>query len=668
MKLAAFLPIDRYHSLLSGTALVEHSQGAALFADISGFTPLTETLTKELGSRLGSEELTRNLNQVYEQLIAQVHLFHGSVISFSGDAITCWFESAVSPDQSDNLAPASHLALSAALAMQQALQKVACITTPAGQQLELKLKVAVVAGAARRFMVGDPQFQRLDILAGTTFDRLAHCEKLAVKGEVVASTEIIEQLTGQGLTVETGEWREETSAGCKIAVINSLTPLARPDPWPLLANPVGEIEATLREWVLDLVYQHCTSGLDDFLTELRPTTALFLKFEGLDYDHDPLASVKLNHYICRVQQVVNQFGGNLLEIIVGDKGSYIYCTFGALVAYQNSSERAARTALELLALSGRAETELEWLRPVQIGLSQGTMRVGLYGSQSRHNYGVLGEEVNIAARLMQAAKPGQILISSRIYNELNPANLKFEVEALPALKVKGKAEPLGVFALKAYIRPTLKHFPRPVIAPLIGRQNELATALTKIELARSGKGQLIALMGEAGIGKSRLLEELCQLARSNPALLSYSGECLSYATNSPYSVWQHIFRGFFGLQEGQKVEQQIRQVSERLAELDPVLLNRLPLLNPILNLPIPDNNFTANIQDKLKKELREALVIDLLKVICQIRGGATLMLILEDCHWLDPLSHDLMEMVGRAITALPVAIILTYRPPELEHL
>ena len=91
MEWSAYIPIDRRYAIVTGQDLSDRASGAALFADISGFTPLTELLAEELGPRRGAEELTRQLNRVYDALIAEVHRYRGSVIGFSGDAITCWF-------------------------------------------------------------------------------------------------------------------------------------------------------------------------------------------------------------------------------------------------------------------------------------------------------------------------------------------------------------------------------------------------------------------------------------------------------------------------------------------------------------------------------------------------------------------------------------------------
>ena len=171
---SVYIPMDRRLALAEGRTLSDRTQGTALFADISGFTPLTEALARELGPRRGSEEITRHLNVVYDAIIAELHRYGGSVIGFSGDAITCWF------DGDDG-----RKATTAGLAMQTAIKPFAKIVLPSGRTMGLTMKVAVTAGPARRFVVGDPNYWVVDVLAGMTLDTLASVEKHAVGGEVV---------------------------------------------------------------------------------------------------------------------------------------------------------------------------------------------------------------------------------------------------------------------------------------------------------------------------------------------------------------------------------------------------------------------------------------------------------------------------------------------------
>ena len=150
-----YIPMDRRQAFVRNFTMPDRCLGAALFADISGFTPLTEELVLDLGPQRGAEELTRYLNRVYDSLIQVLHYYGGSVISFSGDAITCWLEG------DDGLR-----SVSCALSMQSRMKDFAEVTTPSGKVISLAMKAAVSIGKARRFIVGDPNVQIIDVLAG----------------------------------------------------------------------------------------------------------------------------------------------------------------------------------------------------------------------------------------------------------------------------------------------------------------------------------------------------------------------------------------------------------------------------------------------------------------------------------------------------------------------
>ena len=154
-NLLAYIPMDRRHAMAAGRDLPDRTHGAALFADISGFTPLTEALVRELGPQRGAEELTRYLNLVYDALIDELHSWGGSAIAFAGDAVTCWFDGDYGLH-----------AAACALGMQQAMTAFSDIRTPFGSSVSLSMKASVAAGPARRFLVGDPNIRVIDAVAG----------------------------------------------------------------------------------------------------------------------------------------------------------------------------------------------------------------------------------------------------------------------------------------------------------------------------------------------------------------------------------------------------------------------------------------------------------------------------------------------------------------------
>ena len=148
------------------------------------------------------------------------------------------------------------------------------------------------------------------------------------------------------------------------------------------------------------VYARIKEG-QSFLAELRPrVTSLFLRFTGLDYDGDDSAGEKLDAFICWVETVISRYDGYLIQLTVGDKGSYLYASFGAPVAHEDNAVRAVAAALDLRAKA----TSFEGIDEVQIGLSAGTMWTGACGGAGHRTYGVMGNETNMAARLMQRAR------------------------------------------------------------------------------------------------------------------------------------------------------------------------------------------------------------------------------------------------------------------------
>lgn len=479
-KLASiYIPIDRRLALARGEALPYHSEGAVLFADISGFTPLTAALLKELGLKRGPEELTRQLNLVYDALITEVDRFGGSVIGFAGDAITCWFEA------DDGLR-----ATACGLAMQEAMAQFSSVVTPAGTVVSLGMKAAVAVGPVRRFIVGDPQTQLMDLLTGATLARMAEAEHHAERGEVVVAPEVV---AGLGQFLEIREFRIDADNNQSFAVVSGLTEPVLPQPWPA---DIPLTEAQARPWLLPPIYERLKSGQGEYLAEIRPAVALFMRFSGIDYDGDEQAGQKLDTYIRWVQAILARYGGFLLSIIMGDKGSYLYATFGALLSHENDPARAVASALELQL----PPPELAFIGPVQIGITLGRVRAGTYGGTTRHTYGVMGDEVNMSARLMQNAQPGQILVSHRIAEAVAQ---EYRLEYLGPLKVKGKEEPIPVSAVLGRGRQSVRKPVKLFATPLVGREAELAQLEPLLAGLASGAGQILRIEGPAGMGKTQ---------------------------------------------------------------------------------------------------------------------------------------------------------------------
>lgn len=425
-----YLPMDRRHALAQNQTLPDRCRGAALFADISGFTALTGALANELGRERGAEELVRQLNRVYGALIEQVHRYGGSVVNFSGDAITCWFDVTKSPNHPELSA------ITCALAMQEAIDEFLHITTAAGTTISFAMKATVVAGSARRFLVGDPRVHNLEVLAGELLEILALGDLLATKGDVLVHEPISRQfehlLTVSGI-------RSDKSSGHQFAAISAIMENAAISPWPELSSAALSADQ-VKSWLQPPIYEAVRGGMSQYISELRPATVLFLGFRGIDYDHDEGAGSKLDSFVRWVQVILRRYQGHLIQLTIGDKGSYLYASFGAPNTNPDHQSQAVQAALDLQA----APVKFNYIKSVHTGLTSGQMRVGTYGGSSRRTYGVMGDKANLAARLMEAANEG-IYCDEAVYLG---AKDRINFEAGPILQLKGIEDPVSVYLPK----------------------------------------------------------------------------------------------------------------------------------------------------------------------------------------------------------------------------
>ena len=649
----AYIPTDRRHALVAGADLPGRTTGAALFADISGFTPLTEALVKALGTQRGTEELPVHLNRIYDALVAQVDNHRGSVLTFSGDAITCWFDESGNGGWTDAASGArpspEQRATSCAIAIQTIMQQFAQIDFPGVGVVALAVKVAVAAGPVVRFLVGEPSIQIIDVMAGETLQRLARAEHLAERGDVVIDEATVNALDEAHNVVE---WRVDHETDERFAVVRSIDVQITPDPWPELPADVLSPEE-VRPWLSPPVAQRLFAGKGEFLTELRPLVSMFVRFAGIDYDEDVDARSHLDTFVRAVENILDPYESYLLQITIGDKGSYFHTCFGAPIAHGDDVIRAALAAIELAAL------RVPVVRDLQIGVAQGRARTGAYGGVTRRTYGVLGDDVNLSARLMQAAHPDEVLVDENVRKAAGDA---FVWEAIAPLQLKGKSRPTQAYRLIGPAeRETLGIRVPDYGLPMVGRRAELAQVLDLLDRASGGRGQVLGVTGEAGMGKSRLVAEVMRAARAHDMVI-FGGECQSFGVNASYLLWQNVFRSLFGLDHNDPVADQIDAIERQLTEINPLLVERLPLLSVVLNIPIADNELTATFDASLRKVSLEALLVEFVRYCAR---ETPMVFVLEDVHWIDPLSRDLLRVLSRVAADLPLIMILAYRPADL---
>jgi class 3 adenylate cyclase/tetratricopeptide (TPR) repeat protein len=643
MSFAAYVPTDRLHALAAGRDLPDRARGAALFADLAGFTQLTETLARDLGPQRGAEELTRQLDGYFGALLDALAGYGGSAVSFSGDAVTCWFDDGGPPGAPPDLSPAPLRALACALQMQRDVAALPPVTTPQGARLPFAVKVAVAAGAVRRCLAGDPALGRVDALAGATLDVLSVAEHLADPGEVLLDGPTAAALAAQ---IEVAEWRAHSPTRVEVAVVAGLRSAVAPAPWPPL--PAAADDALAGPWLLPAVAERLRGGGGALLAERRRAVALFLSFGGIDYDDDEDAPVLLDAFVRRLQAVAAAYGGALLQLTIGDKGSYLYIAFGAPTAHHDAVANALAAARDLSALAA----QLGFVRDLRIGVAQGQMYCGAYGGPTRRTYGVLGDATNVAARLMGLCPPGEIRCDEGVYRA---GRRRWSFVELSPAQVKGKAAPLRVF------RPHLPvERPAPAPAAPVGRAAELAAIAGVLDGVAAGAGAVLALVGEAGVGKSLLAGSCAGLAAARGLRVLW-GAAQSIEQQTPYRAWRELAEALFALGPVADPAARRELVGRAVAAAAPRLAQRTPLLNDVLHLGIPDTPLTAALDARLRQESLLALVLSLLRA--ELARGP-LALIVEDVQWLDALSWQMTVGVARALLAegAPLLLVVVHRP------
>ncbi|MBI3244728.1 MAG: tetratricopeptide repeat protein [Chloroflexi bacterium] len=619
-------------------------QAVGLFVDISGFTAMSEALSK-IG-RDGSEEMTTALNGYFAPMIDLIQSYGGIVAKFGGDALTVLF-----PFDSKSRQSAARQAVQCALDMQAAMSRYAAIPTSAGT-FRLAMKAGLASGPVFCATVGDASLRLEYVVAGRVLDRCAEAQHFAEPGDVVAHNEVLALLG------------EADSAPTRDESFSRVLRLGRPEPGkalPPLAAASPESVHQFAPYLHPVIAQRLELGEAQFVNEHRSVTVLFIGFDEYDYDTDPLAGIRLERYFAQVVQIIHRYDGSLNKIDMGDKGSKFIALFGAPVAHEDDAERALRCALDLMAIPDDAPA-------LRIGVATEFVYCGLVGGSTRQEYAVMGDGVNLAARLMQKAQPGQMLVSDSTRHATPRHSLTFKWEPLGPIIVKGKAQPVETYQLAGLGGGAAPRLPEPQYAlPMVGRAAELDVAQSRLAMALANRGQIIGITAEAGMGKSRLAAEIIKIA-SDYGMYGYGGACLSYGTKSNYLVWRDVLRGLFGLDSSWSLDQQTHHLECELAAVDRLaqaapLLPRLPLLGVALNLPIPDNDLTHPLDARTRKTLLESLIVEYARYHTSL---APLLLVLEDCHWIDPLSLDLLEAISRHLQNLPVLLVMLYRPPELD--
>lgn len=634
--LQSFLPYHVARDLLehpneSPLAREQRFDAVTLFADVSGFTALSESLGA-LGKG-GTEELTHILNRYFGTMIALIHAYGGVIGKFGGDSMTVLFPCT----SGEPHAIIAHRAVQCALEMQVHMKEYEHIETGAGVH-GIRMKSGLAAGPVFCTTAGDPNIRLEYIIAGAVLDDCAEAEHHAQSGQTVIHRRLVEaapEIIARPLD----------NTFYLVDGLRSQIPTQPLEILPPFPPQVAEIAA---RYVHPSIAKRIRREQFGFINEHRKVTTIFARFTRFD-EQAPNVRSALQTYLAEVIRVIARYDGSLNKVDMGDKGSKFIVLFGAPIAHEDDAERALRCALDLRALPGPS---------IRIGVSTGFVFSGQVGSDQRREYTVMGDAVNLAARLMQAAEEGQILVSRGTYRE---AASRFDWGDMRPLSLKGKTRPEQVRPLQGLrTQSKLRLLETHYALPMIGRQAELKAAEQGIRKALQGNGQVLGITGAPGMGKTRLAAEIIRKAME-AGMTGLGGECLSHGMQSAYLVWRNILRALFGLDASQPVEKQTQTLEAALARVNPLFPRRAPLLGPAVGLLIPENDLTRNLDPKLRKESLETLVVDCIRAMAE---QTPLLIVIENRHWIDPLSTDLLSFAERRTDDLPVLFLEIYRPPD----
>jgi predicted ATPase/class 3 adenylate cyclase len=393
--------------------------------------------------------------------------------------------------------------------------------------------------------------------------------------------------------------------------------------------------------------------------ERKQVTVLFADVAGFTTLAEQLDPEVVHEIINRcfegITAEVHRFEGTINQYT----GDGVMALFGAPLAHEDSPRRAVHAALGIqraireVAQALQAERGLNL--QMRIGINTGLVVVGKIGDDLRMDYTAVGDTTNLAARLQQMAQPGSVVISATTHQHVAGF---FDTRELGEQPVKGRA-PVRAFEV---LRPRQRRTRFDVavergLTPLVGRARELATLRERFMAVKAGRGQVVGIAGEAGIGKSRLVLEFRRaLAQGGDAVTWLEGHCISFGQTSPFLPLIELLREHFQIDEFDGEPEIIAKVEQGMRRLDDLEAS-IPAIRYLLSVDPGDAALTAMDGPTRRRHLFAALRA------LSLRGAQRrpLVLSIEDLHWIDTSSEEFLTFLLDAVAGVPLLLLVTYR-------
>ncbi len=579
--------------------------GTVAFVDISGFTKLSEGLARH--GKVGAEELTATIGTCFVTLLDLAVGYGGRLLKFGGDALLLFFSGDAHEAR----------ACRAAIEMRRALREVGRMTV-LGQRVALRMSVGVHSGPFNFFLVGESH--REFIVAGPAASTVVTMEGNADAGEIALSPSTAAALRPSVLGVAKGPGFLLRRAPA--VPEDSFRPFELvPDEVDLILGvPVGLREA--------LITEHPES-------EHRRVTVAFVHFDGTDEmiqrEGPGVTADRLHRLVTITQRAVDRQEVTFLGTDTDRDGGKIILTAGAPATSGEDEHRMLLAVREIMDATAPL--------PIRIGVNRGSVFVGEVGPPYRRTFTVMGDAVNLAARLMAKAETGQILSTPEL---LARSRSRFETMDLEPFFVKGKSRPVQAQAVGTHLGA--RTVGATAELPLLGREVEMQQLAELATSAAAGHGSVVEIVGETGSGKSRLVSALRQIASDRMQL---SAVCERYDSSTPYHEVRRLLRSLLDLPSEGGDEAVGSRLLAALGDRAPELLAWAPLIASAIGVIVPETPESRDLEEEFRRRRLARVVIDLLAKVLPDIG----LFVIEDAHNMDEASADLFGRLAAAVGA-----------------
>ncbi len=385
--------------------------------------------------------------------------------------------------------------------------------------------------------------------------------------------------------------------------------------------------------------------------ERRIVTVAFADLSGFTalsetMDAEDIANI-INEFFTRMVKIVYKYGGSVDKFL----GDALMVLFGAPIAHHDDTERAIRAALDMMAEMKKFNEEKNLSSPLSmsIGINSGPAVALNVGSEERMEYTVIGDTVNLAARLEGVSKAGEIIISHETYQRIADV---VDVEKMPSVKVKGKRKPV----LNYLVKDIREHYQLPDTTRLqiVGRETEKHAINQTIESAKSGKPALMGISGDPGMGKTRLALEASSLAQNNGFIIM-TVRCMPYEVNSAYAGLVNILAGYLKMKKEAAEDEKKLLISLKLKTLGLSVEEYLPYIGVLMGLSF------SEIENIPPDELQKRIFYTIREVITHESKKNPVFIRIEDLQWCDPTTTAFFDFLFDGIQDLPIFALCEYR-------